>query len=181
MVDTKKEEVVVEKKIECYVPKKLNINFLGEWIVKIETLCYGISVRAADKKVMITYNINPQDLHKDHFEQIEYTDVPKKIWDMFQKKLSADIMRLDSMMNNLVINKGHINRLFNFAEEQRELSTTEFDHEITEYSEVDALADKKKEHMLAQQYQRNQKPWRAATRAKAKQSKEARKKQRKKK
>jgi hypothetical protein len=31
--------------ISCYMPMKLNINYLGEWVLKLGPLCYGVSVR----------------------------------------------------------------------------------------------------------------------------------------
>jgi hypothetical protein len=54
---------------------------------------------------MITYNINPDGLHPDHFVECVEAFVPAKIYEMLQKKLSSDIMRLDNMMNNLIANK----------------------------------------------------------------------------
>jgi len=91
--------------ITCYMPRKLNINYLGERVLKLGALCYGISVRGSDHKVMITYNINPDGLHEDHFFECANSMVPAKVYEMFQKKLSTDIMRLDNMMLNLTTNK----------------------------------------------------------------------------
>ena len=69
---------------------------------------------------------------------------------MFQKKLSTDIMRLDSMMNNLITNKGMLNRLFNFAETNKTSNTKELAYEVSEYTEEDAHKDKELETMKAQ-------------------------------
>lgn len=58
------------------MPTKLNINYLGERVLRLGALCYGISVRGADNKVMVTYNINPDGLHPDHFFECPTTMIP---------------------------------------------------------------------------------------------------------
>jgi len=95
---------------------------------------------------------------------------------MLQRKLSTDIMRMDNMMHNLVINKGLLNHLFNFAELNKLSSELEFEHEVSEYSAEDAAADKKKEHIAAKNQVHSMNPARATNRKKAKKAKEARKK-----
>jgi len=62
-------------------------------------------IPASTKKVKITYNINPENIHPDHFDECETKDVPEKIFEMLMKKVNADISRLDSMMTNIVKNK----------------------------------------------------------------------------
>jgi len=162
--------------IACYMPNELNINYLGEWVVKIGNLCYWISVRGKDNKVMITYNIDPDGLHPDHFTECSNDMVPWKILDMFQKKLSTDIMRLDSMMNNLITNKGMLNRLFNFAETNKTSNTKELAYEVSEYTEEDAHKDKELETMKAQNQTTKLSGHQKKARAKKKTAKKAKKK-----
>lgn len=128
--------------IMVFIPKAVNINYHGERVFQLGAMCYGVICRKSDNKVLITYNINPENLHPDHFDRISITDVPKSIYKMFQKKLSSDIQWIDTTMMNMIKNKWALNTLFNFAEENKNLWTDEIP-EAAEYSEQDAIADKK--------------------------------------
>jgi hypothetical protein len=131
MADEKKieDEKIIdldETIIEVIKPKNVNINYHGEWIVKYGQLCYGLVLRKKDNKVLITYNINPQDLHEDFFESIEQKDLPKSVYKLFQQKISKDMERLDTTMINLVNNKKVLNMFFSFAEEMKVDGSGEF-------------------------------------------------------
>lgn len=97
---------------------------------------------------------------------------------MFQRKLSTDIMRMDSMMANLISNKEKLSKMFNHAETGKTTSIAQFDFDVSEYTEEDANADKKLEAMKIQNSTRNLTQGQAKGKARAKAAKVARKKSR---
>lgn len=133
--------------ILIFKPKKENINFHGEWVFQIGAMCYGVMCRKKDNKVMITYNINPDNLHPDHFDRITQEEVPSTIYKMFQQKLSKDIEWTDTTMINLTKNKGLLNVLFNFAEDMKTKGTSELP-DAQEYTQEDSLADNKEKNRI---------------------------------
>jgi len=148
------QEVTDLDTITAFVPKKLNVNRNGEWIFKIGTLCYGISCRKNDNKMMITYNIDPAWLHPDFFLPYDMSLIPARVFELFQQKLSTDIMRLDSMMNNLVLNKTAIGKLFKFAEQNKNNGVAGME-EAQAYSDEDAHKDKQAEMLQARNMRTN--------------------------
>lgn len=103
-------------------------------------MCYGIISRKKDNKVLITYNINSENLHPDHFDMVFYEDVPKGIYKMLQQKLAKDIEWVDTTMLNLINNKKMLSTIFNFAEETQLLGK-EDEFEVLAYTEEDAKAE----------------------------------------
>lgn len=153
MTDTEKKELGIED-IIVYLPKKLNKNFFGEWIFAIWALCYGVSCRKADNKMMITYNIDPDSVNENFFEKIDVSAVPARVYELFQQKLSSDIARLDNMMTNLVMNKNLVNKLFNFAE-QNKTNWVEWFEDAQPYSQSDAEKDRQAEYLQTKNMRRN--------------------------
>ena len=103
-------------------------------------MCYGVISRKKDNKVLITYNINPENLHPDHFDLVFYEDVPKGIYKMLQQKLANDIGWIDTTMMNMINNKKMLSGIFNFAENTQALGKDD-EFEVLEYTEADAKAD----------------------------------------
>jgi len=151
-------EAVDLNTIKAFIPKKLNISRHGEWIFQIGTLCYGVSCRKTDNKMLITYNIDPNGLHPDFFSPVDVSEIPARVFELFQQKLSTDIMRLDNMMNNLIMNKSIVGKLFNFAE-QNKTNGVEGMEKAQAYSDEDAQKDKQAEYMQTRNMRRNLQQW----------------------
>lgn len=154
MTDQKEDIVDKQKEItiddlEIYRPINGNINYHGEWLFKIWQLVYGIMVRKTDNKMLVTYNIDPDNINSEYFMLIDESLVPSKVYKLFMQKLNTDIARLDSMMFNLIKNKSLLSLLFNFSEAHKD-KWADADFEIIEYTEEDANNDKKLEALKAQ-------------------------------
>jgi len=134
-------EELTANDIKVYIPTKQNINYHGERVFVIGAMVYWISVRKSDNKAMITYNLAPDQIMEEHFKLATKDDVPKRIYQLFQKKLDADIGRLDNMMTNLIKNKGILNIMFNFVEDMK-VNWADWLEDAEEYTSEDALKDK---------------------------------------
>lgn len=170
--------------IVVYKPKTKNINFLGEWVLKLGWFVYGIVIPESIKKVKITYNIDPDNLHPDHFDITDSSDIPERVYEMVMKKVNADISRLDSMMYNIIKNKEFLWHFFSYAESNKTNGNKELAY-VKEYTEEDAQKDKQMEQSKIIAAQRKQasvmkqpdaRKKVKARRAKAKAAKKARKK-----
>lgn len=141
MVDSKEEKKLTINDIEIYIPNEQNINYHWERIIKLWVFVYGIIIRKKDNKMLVTYNINPDDIHKDHFTLIDKTILPSKVYELLKKKVLSDIARIDNMMYNLVKNKWLLNTFISFTE-NNEWKWLDVDYDVFEYSEEDARLDK---------------------------------------
>ena len=146
------------KNVHVFVPKKINLNYYGEWIFTIGGICYGMMCRKSDDKMLVTYNIDPDWLHEDHFSEIEPLCVPRKVYDLFQQKLSADIMRMDNMMTNLVHNKESVGKMFNYAEDYKTRAADGMEQALP-YTEEDALKDRQIEAVKAKKRTKKLQQW----------------------
>ena len=126
--------------MKVFVPKQENVNYHGEWIFQLGVMCYGVICRKKDNKVLITYNINADNLHPDHFDIVFYEDVPKGIYKMLQQKLAKDIEWVDTTMINLINNKKMLSEIFNFAETTQSLGK-EDEYEVLPYTDDDQRSD----------------------------------------
>lgn len=154
------EKVVEQKKftkedIVIYKPKTKNINFAGEWLMRLGGFVYGIIIPEATKKVKVTYNIEPDNIHVDHFDEVWSDDIPQKVYEMVMKKVNADISRIDSMMYNIIKNKEFLSLFFSYAEANKTNGNTELD-DVQEYTEEDAQKDKQMEQSKIIDAQRKQ-------------------------
>lgn len=182
MTEEKKEPVEKQltiEDIEIYKPNNANINYHGEWIMKLGAFVYGIIIRKKDNKMLVTYNIDPDNIHADHFTLIDENLVPAKVYTLLKSKIMADVARLDSMMFNIIRNKSLLSTYMNFAE-KFEATGAESDYEVLEYTDQDAQADK----ALENEKLKNRSPilnkGKAQRKSKVKAQKKARKNNRKK-
>ena len=108
---------------------------------------YGIIIPEATKKVKITYNIEPDNIHVDHFDEVWSEDIPQRVYEMVMKKVNADISRIDNMMYNIIKNKEFLSLFFSYAEANKIMNTELADVKNSKgYQRYGAIRNRHKEN-----------------------------------
>lgn len=136
--------------IKVYVPNSehRNINSDGERVIVKWPMAYWIEVRKSDHKCRIGYDIDPDQLTPETYEERWLAEIPSQVYKMFVKKVQRDLDRMKAMKTNLEHNMEFI-QSFKDTADWLLLGEWEFlqeaDYEVLEYTPDDEAAERQAE------------------------------------
>ena len=89
--------------IKVYVPNEEHRNINSDWerVIVKWPMAYWIEVRKSDHKCRIGYDIDPDQLTPETYEEVWLATIPSQVYKMFTKKVRRDLDRMKAMKINL--------------------------------------------------------------------------------
>lgn len=135
--------------IKVYVPNKEHRNINSHWerVIIRGPFAYGIDIPKRDCKCRITYNIDPNQLTPETYEEINPQLVPLRVYIFLKKKVLKDLQKMEDMKKNITNNIKFVKWYASFADKRisqwRTLFTPNYD--IEEFTLEDERKEKEME------------------------------------
>lgn len=135
--------------IKVFVPNKehRNVNSHGERVFIKWPFAYWVDIPKRDSKCRITYNIDPEQLTPETYEEINPNMVPVKVYAFLKNKIYRDLAKMENMKKNLVSNIDFVNGFLPFITKNVNKRRTLYvpDYDIFEFTPEDEAKEKQME------------------------------------
>lgn len=136
--------------IKVYVPNQEHRNINSDWerVIVKWPMAYWIEVRKSDHKCRIGYDIDPDQLTPETYDEVWLATVPTQVYKMFVKKVDRDLNRMKAMKTNLEHNMEFVEGFKTTANDLLEWNPSllqDADYEVLEFTPDDEAAERQAE------------------------------------
>lgn len=148
MTEEIEKETTVEFPIKVFMPNSehRNINSYWERVITKWPFAYGIDITKRDNKCRITYNIDPNQLTPETYEEVSPEVIPAKVYELLRIKVQRDLDKMVNMMKNLKANIDFVSGYVPFIDQKvASWKLEEVDYEVSEFTPEDEDKEKQAE------------------------------------
>lgn len=144
---TEKKEITVEFPIKVFMPNSEHRNINSHWerIITKWPFAYGIDIPKRDNKCRITYNIDPNQLTPETYEEVSPEVIPAKVYKLLRIKVQRDLDKMRNMMKTLKANIAFVSWYTDFIETELKCWLNPVDYEILEFTPEDEAKERQAE------------------------------------